>query len=181
MGGIRVATVVSVATEVTMSSTADPRQSRNVEVGPLHEAAAKQPENAGFPVDHSREAKGMAALHRRGFTTEFVVEDGRLRVAGTDTRFDPEDLVIRDYYRFEGTSDPDDMSVIYAIEARDGTRGTLTDAFGAYADPRVGAVVERMRVEPFGTQRRWARTLIPAALGALTAAAVITIARRRAA
>lgn len=47
------------------------------------------------------------------------------------------------------------MSVIYAIEARDGTRGTLTDAFGAYADAAVGALIDRVPVEPFTRPRRW--------------------------
>lgn len=56
--------------------------------------------------------------------------------------------------RFEGTSDPDDMSVIYALEARDGMRGTLTDACGSYADPAVGAVVDRMGVAPLNPMYR---------------------------
>ena len=47
-------------------------------------------------------------------------------------------------YRFEGGSDPDDTSTVYAIEARNGVRGTLTDAFGVYADPRVGAFIGKV-------------------------------------
>jgi hypothetical protein len=71
------------------------------------------------------------------------------------------------------------MSVIYALEARDGTRGTLTDAYGSYADPAVGAVVDRIPVAPVAVPRRWRRVLVPAAL-ALTAVAIV-LARRRAA
>ena len=40
------------------------------------------------------------------------------------------------------------MSVIYAVETRDGTRGTLIDAYGSYADPAIGDLVRRMAVEP---------------------------------
>ena len=40
------------------------------------------------------------------------------------------------------------MSVIYAVETRDGTRGTLIDAYGSYADPAVGDIVARMGVQP---------------------------------
>jgi hypothetical protein len=94
---------------------------------------------------YSREAEAIAALKRSGFTGEFVVEDGRLRLSGTDRRFAARELRIRKHVRFEGTSDPDDMSVIYAIEARDGTRGILVDAFGTYADPAVGALVDQIR------------------------------------
>ena len=158
----------------------DPRAPREVEIGPLYEAAGRPPDNGGFPVDHSREAPAIAALHRRGFVGEFVVRRGRIHVAGTERSFGPSDLRIRDYYRFEGTSDPDDMSVIYAIEAHDGTRGTLTDAYGAYADPAVGAIVDRIPATPFATRSRWRRTLVPAALGALAAAALVVRWRRAA-
>jgi hypothetical protein len=147
---------------------------RDVEIGPVYEAARRRPDNGGTPVDHSREAPALAALQRRGFTHEFLVRHGRLLIAGSERSFRPAELRILDYYRFEGTSDPDDMSVIYAIEARDGTRGTLTDAFGAYADPAVGAIVDRIPVTPFATRRRWRRSLVVAALGALAGALVVT-------
>ena len=52
----------------------------------------------------------------------------------------------RNTHRFEGVSDPDDMSILYAIETRSGVRGTLADAFGAYADPRVGAFLRDVAV-----------------------------------
>ena len=159
--------------------TADPRQGRNVESGPLYEAGTSSPTTPGFPVDHSREAPAMSALKRRGFTAEFIVDAEMLRVAGSNQRFAPEDLRIRDYYRFEGTSDPSDMSVIYAIEATDGTRGTLTDAFGAYADAAVGAIIGRIPVQPGITSRGWRRAVVPAALGALAAVAVVAMLRRK--
>ena len=50
--------------------------------------------------------------------------------------------MIRGYYRFEGTSDPDDMAIAYAIETKSGVRGILVDAFGVYSDPRTSAVLK---------------------------------------
>jgi hypothetical protein len=38
--------------------------------------------------------------------------------------------------------------VVYAIESCDGVRGTLIDAFGAYADPDVAAFVGAVRKGP---------------------------------
>ena len=51
------------------------------------------------------------------------------------------DLVIREFHRFEGISDPDDMAIVYAIESKSGVRGTFADAFGVYADPATAAVL----------------------------------------
>jgi hypothetical protein len=158
----------------------DPRRHREVEIGPLYESARRPPDNGGFPVDHAREAMALTALQRRGFVNDLAVRHGRVWVTGTRRTFRPADLVIRDYYRFEGISDPDDMSVIYAIEAHDGTRGTLTDAYGTYADPAVGAVVDGIPVTRFATRGRWRRALVPVALGALAGAAFV-LSRRRAA
>jgi len=81
------------------------------------------------------------ALARRGFTENLSVVGNRLRVAGTRASFQPADLVIREHRRFEGVSDPDDMAILYAIEAKDGVRGTLVDAYGVYADPLISAFV----------------------------------------
>jgi hypothetical protein len=151
---------------------------RPVEAGPLHEAGTAPHSAPGSPVDHSREAPAVAALRRRGFTSDFLVQGDTLRVAGTDRHLRPEDVRIVDYYRFEGTSDPDDMSVIYALEARDGTRGTLTDAFGSYADPAIGAVLDRMGIEPRQGRLRWRHVMIPVALGGAAAYGLVMLARR---
>jgi hypothetical protein len=80
----------------------------------------------------------LEELTRRGYKEHFSVVQGQLHTLGTGQRFDPRDVVIRGYYRFEGVSDPDDMAIVYAIETRSGTRGILVDAFGVYADPTIG-------------------------------------------
>jgi len=85
-------------------------------------------------------------LARQGFGARFgVIGDGLRAIEGGRT-FRADELMIRGYYRFEGVSDPDDMSIVYAIESRDGTRGTLVDAFGVYADPAVGAVLQNVPI-----------------------------------
>jgi hypothetical protein len=103
------------------------------------------------PVDAKTVTEAIAALGRQGFTKWFRAADDGLQVLESgsvdpERTFAPEDLVVRAVYRFEGVSDPDDMAVVYAIETHDGAvRGTLTDAFGVYADPETGSVVARIR------------------------------------
>jgi hypothetical protein len=80
-------------------------------------------------------------LRRRGFEQSFGPAPGGLRVPNGDRVYRAEELAIVEHHRFEGASDPDDMAVLYALEAADGTRGVLVDAFGAYADPAVGAAL----------------------------------------
>jgi hypothetical protein len=93
------------------------------------------------------ETAALEAFRARGFTGSFVVAAGALRLLGGTRTFGPDEVTIRDYRRFEGISDPDDMSIVYAIEAADGTRGTLVDAFGVYASPAIAAVIGRVRID----------------------------------
>lgn len=75
-------------------------------------------------------------LTKDGFTQDFNVVDGRLQTIGSDSNksYSPDEITIVDFYRFEGESDPDDMSILYAIEANDGVKGTISSAYGVYAD-----------------------------------------------
>jgi hypothetical protein len=102
------------------------------------------------PIEPTTLAGTVEQLARRGYTASFEPSAEGLRVAGRDRAYPVEELSIRESYRFEGASDPDDMSVVYAIEAADGTRGVLVDAFGAYADPAVGRVLRDMHVRSTG-------------------------------
>jgi hypothetical protein len=118
-------------------------------IGPLRTAAHNPATKPEPPIDHTHEMPAIRRLEGLGYTAEFVAEGGEtLRVSGTDRRYAADDARIHDYYRFEGVSDPDDMSVIYAVEMGDGTRGMLIDAFGTYADPLIAAIVDRMHVQP---------------------------------
>ncbi len=83
-------------------------------------------------------------LARRGFTEHFAPADGKLLAVESGRTFSAEQIVIRERYRFEGVSDPDDMAIVYALETRSGLRGTLADAFGVYADPSVGAFMSHV-------------------------------------
>jgi hypothetical protein len=83
-------------------------------------------------------------LARRGFTATFEASAGGLHVRQSGRTYRPEELSIRESYRFEGVSDPDDLSALYAVEAADGTRGTLVDGYGIYANPTTADVLRRI-------------------------------------
>jgi hypothetical protein len=88
------------------------------------------------------ESAVIARMEREGFTDHFLVRNALLRSTDTGHTFAPRDVVIREFARYEGISDPDDMSIVYAIESFDGARGTLIDAFGTYSSPDIGMFVD---------------------------------------
>jgi len=90
--------------------------------------------------------EALAGVARRGFSANFELMNGVLTDMATGRTFAPEGLTIVEHHRFEGASDPDDMAIVYAIEARDGTRGAFVDAFGTYATPGLGEFLERVKI-----------------------------------
>ena len=87
-------------------------------------------------------AEAVEGLRRRGFTTDFVVQKESGRVGAGDHTFKSDEITIVEHHRFEGMSDPDDSSVIYALEAPNGVKGVLVDAYGAYANWKTDALLK---------------------------------------
>jgi hypothetical protein len=64
---------------------------------------------------------------------EFLLTDKGFSI-GNGKFYQPQDLKIIRTYRFEGESDPSDSSILYVIEANDGTLGYSIDSYGAFSN-----------------------------------------------
>jgi hypothetical protein len=73
-------------------------------------------------------------LRKNGFTANFRFADGKLKDADTGKTYLQNQLTILSRHRFEGATNPADMSILFAIQAEDGTKGQLVSAFGTYAN-----------------------------------------------
>lgn len=87
--------------------------------------------------------KCVKKLEEKGYTEQFRVEKKVLQsLTDKKKKFKPKDVKAVNFYRFEGVSNPDDMSILYAIETVDGTKGTLIDAYGVYSDDNTGEFMQ---------------------------------------
>ena len=76
----------------------------------------------------------MEKMRNKGYDHEFKMSDhGRMQSAETQKVYDPEDLKIVRTFRFEGESDPADSNILYLMEDKDGEKGYVLDAYGAYS------------------------------------------------
>jgi alkylation response protein AidB-like acyl-CoA dehydrogenase len=91
-------------------------------------------------------AEALQDLVKRGFTANFEFLDKTFRDVNSGRTFQAENLTIVEHYRFEGASDPDEMSVVYAVESDDGTKGVIADAFGVYANPELGGFLNNVTI-----------------------------------
>lgn len=87
----------------------------------------------------------LDVLTENGYTTQFKAGEGTLLSLGTNKKYKPSDVRINHFYRFEGESNPDDSSIVYAIETTSGEKGTLIDSYGAYSDQLISAFIEQVK------------------------------------
>ena len=73
----------------------------------------------------------------KGYDDDFRMTDTGLKSLNTNKIYQPEDIHISNFYRFEGQSDPNDNSILYVVESDDGNKGTIVDAYGPYADKKL--------------------------------------------
>jgi len=84
-------------------------------------------------------------LAAAGYTDDFRAEDGGLRAIEHDCVHAPETLVIDEIHRFEGVSDPQDESMLFALRCPDhDVRGTYVVAFGPDVGARDADMVRRL-------------------------------------
>ncbi len=72
-----------------------------------------------------------------GYTEDFVAGERGLLSLQSERIYEPGQIHVVNFFRFEGASDPADNTILYVIETSDGLKGTLVDAYGSYADSRV--------------------------------------------
>ena len=84
------------------------------------------------------EATNKAA--EKGFKESFKVV-GKGLTTDEQKFYTPEEVKISNFFRFEGYSDPMDNAILYLIETSDNVKGTLIDAYGAYADAKLSSFI----------------------------------------
>ncbi len=74
------------------------------------------------------------AAIKRGYTENFRMHNDGLYAPSTEISYLPNEVIIENFYRFEGQSAPEDNAILYLIETHDGIQGILIDSYGAEAD-----------------------------------------------
>ena len=78
-------------------------------------------------------SEAIEALKEEGFTEDYNLHDKGVHNQRKNSHIPAGDLNVLKVYRFEGNTNPDDNTVLYAIETAKGEKGLLLDAYGVYA------------------------------------------------
>ena len=91
-------------------------------------------------------------LVKLGYTHDFNIQDESLFGHRTNVILSPNDFHIDKVYRFEGASDPEYQSILYAISSSTlNIKGTLVNGYGIYSDEKSSKLVEMLQTNQPGT------------------------------
>jgi len=84
-------------------------------------------------------------VREQGYKEDFQVDQKGMSTYSGGKFYQPEDVKIVNFYRFEGASDPGDNCILYVIETNDGVKGTLVDGYGASASDAAGKFIVKVQ------------------------------------
>jgi hypothetical protein len=101
------------------------------------------------PISPNGVAEAIALLRADGYDDSIEVSVDGIWCSGCN-QFHPVTGVMQErIYRFEGASNPDDMSIVVGLRCQIcGRTGVVVSAFGPGADPRLFAILNQIPILP---------------------------------
>ncbi|MFT4772125.1 MAG: hypothetical protein ACI9D1_002161 [Cryomorphaceae bacterium] len=91
-------------------------------------------------------SEALNGLAEMGYTKDFNLKPDCVHCVADNIVLSPKDFKIDHVFRFEGDSNPDDSSILYAISAIDASiKGTMVDAYSAYSDPINAEMISKLQ------------------------------------
>ena len=91
-------------------------------------------------------SEAITDLKKRGYGEDFNIKPHCVECPSLSLELHPENFTVDEFHRFEGMSNPDDNSIVFAISSTDGVKGTLVDAYGLYADNLTDAMIQKLAI-----------------------------------
>tara|TARA_R110002049_G_scaffold33535_31_gene110518 strand:+ start:5329 stop:5646 length:318 start_codon:yes stop_codon:yes gene_type:complete len=80
------------------------------------------------------ERENIEKYQAKGYKNNYNVVYGSLVDVATKEAYKPEEVFVVKEYRYEGMSNPSDMSILYIIETKDYGKGTILIGYGPSGD-----------------------------------------------
>jgi len=88
-------------------------------------------------------------LKKEGYTLDFNIRQEYVACHVPITILSPDDFEIDKVYRFEGETNPDDQSILYAISSsKFEVKGILVNGYGISADEATDALIAKLKTHP---------------------------------
>lgn len=102
---------------------------------------------------YSTVLEALDAAAGRGFVRHFSFRNGMMICEETGELFSADDLLIEEFHRFEGNSDPDESAIVYLLASKTGVKGTLLDSYGAQSDGALADFLSSIPIDRSETRK----------------------------
>ncbi len=79
-------------------------------------------------------SEAIAGLKSKGYKCDFNLHPERIECPPLNLQLRPTEFHVDEVHRFEGMNNPDDSSILFAIQSTNWIKGLLVDAYGVYAE-----------------------------------------------
>jgi hypothetical protein len=86
-------------------------------------------------------------LRKRGYVHDFNLHTEWLECQSLNLQLKPADFHVDEVHRFEGLNNPDDSTILFAIQSPDGIKGILVDAYGVYSEALSSEMIKRLTID----------------------------------
>ena len=96
--------------------------------------------------DYGTLSETINGLKKEGYILDFNLEKECIICHQRNSVLSPDDFEIDKIYRFEGESNPDDESILYAISSKiNAEKGLLVNGYGISTDDASAMLVEKLK------------------------------------
>ncbi len=92
-------------------------------------------------------SEAITDLRKRGYEHDFNLRSEWLECQKLNLQLKPVDFHVDEVHRFEGMTNPDDSSILFAIQSPHGIKGILVDAYGTYAESISNEMLKRLSID----------------------------------
>jgi hypothetical protein len=92
-------------------------------------------------------SEAIADLKKRGYVNDFNLHLEWIECPPLNLQLKPTEFHVDEVHRFEGMTNPDDSSILMAIQSTNGIKGLLVDAYGVYSDSLSAEMIKRLTID----------------------------------
>src|ERR1700744_3098530 len=91
--------------------------------------------------------EAITALRKQGYTEDFNLMENCLECSAGSKKILHDEFKIDKFFRFEGNTDPDDESILYAISSdKHHMKGILVNGYGTSSEGMADELLEKLKV-----------------------------------
>jgi len=95
--------------------------------------------------------EAIEALKKRGYRHNFRISDKGMLVEKTEKGYIADEVELHEFHRFEGNTNPADMSIVYAVQTNSGEKGIIVDSYGVYGSEVTSKFMNKVAQKQFET------------------------------